>query len=631
MISTSPQHDRMLAVLKSAFGYDGFRPQQEEIISTTLAGRDVFALLPTGGGKSLCYQLPALLTEGVTVVVSPLIALMKDQVDALEAAGVAATFLNSTLSPEIARERLRGLEGGRYRLLYVAPERLFMDGFIERLKRWNVSRFAIDEAHCISEWGHDFRPEYRRLGEVRRYFPDTPIIAMTATATERVRADIIHHLNLHNPDIFVASFNRPNLSYQVLEKSRANEQCLQLLRARGDESGIIYCSSRKNTEAVAEYLQLTGIAAAAYHAGLPPDLRSATQEAFLRDRVRVICATTAFGMGVNKPNVRFVIHYDLPKSIEGYYQETGRAGRDGLPGYCYLLFGRGDVARQARQIEEKPEGPERKHAFAALAQMVNYAESLGCRRAMLLGYFGECRGDTVCEGCDNCLEPRDEVDATVDAQKFLSCVVRVQQSSGFALGLRHLVDILLGKINDKISRFGHDRLSTFGIGRDRSRKEWEQIGRELTARGFIASSHAAFPTISLTPLGRAALVERRPIQLRRIVKAHLAQSTASSAAVRDTGEIDQDMFEGLRMLRRKIAEERDVPAYIIFSDVTLRELALHQPGNATELRNIHGIGEKKAADFGDEILDEINRLRGAGATDGLKEVRHAEEAGMPHA
>ncbi|MSU35714.1 MAG: ATP-dependent DNA helicase RecQ, partial [Pedosphaera sp.] len=389
--------------LREVFGFDAFRPLQEEIIRDSLKGRDVFALLPTGGGKSLCYQLPALVRLGLTVVVSPLIALMKDQVDQLQASGVAATCLNSSVGAAESRTRLRGLHQGRYKLLYVAPERLMLSGMLDDLRKWQVERVAVDEAHCISEWGHDFRPEYRQIRELRQHFPEVPFLALTATATERVRLDIVEQLHLRNPGIYVASFNRPNLTYRVLPKASGAEQVVAFVRSRPKESGIVYCSSRARTESTAQKLRSEGIKAAAYHAGLVPTERSQNQEAFLRDEVRVICATIAFGMGINKPNVRFVIHQDLPKNIEGYYQETGRAGRDGLPGECLLLFSPGDVVKQQRFIEEKPDAAEQRIAREQLQQMVHYAEIGECRRAALLDYFGEEYPGTECGGCDNCL------------------------------------------------------------------------------------------------------------------------------------------------------------------------------------------------------------------------------------
>src|ERR1051325_7942411 len=401
----------LLSTLKKHFGYDAFRPLQKEIIQDALAGRDVFVLMPTGGGKSLCFQLPALMRNGLTIVVSPLIALMKDQVDALETSGIPATYLNSTLDRDHAKARWRGLHRGEYSMLYVAPERLMLETFLERALNWNIAQFAIDEAHCISEWGHDFRPEYRKLKKLRRHLPGVPIMALTATATERVRIDIVQQLKLNGARSYVASFNRPNLTYRVVPKSAPYEQFLTFIRARPNDSGIVYCASRKTADSLATKLSSDGIKAKPYHAGLEPKERSQHQELFLRDDARVITATIAFGMGINKPNVGFVVHHDLPKNIESYYQETGRAGRDGLPSECLLLFSANDAVKQRRFIEEKRD-KEATIALEQLRQMVNYAETRDCRRATLLRYFGEELSPPSCEGCDNCLNPRETFDGT---------------------------------------------------------------------------------------------------------------------------------------------------------------------------------------------------------------------------
>src|SRR6478672_5998147 len=451
------------SALKKYFGYEAFRPLQREVLDDALSGRDVFALLPTGGGKSLCFQLPALLRDRVTIVVSPLIALMKDQVDALRTSGIAATFLNSTLAGSESRERLRGLDRNQFRLLYVAPERLMMENFLERALNWNIAQIAIDEAHCISEWGHDFRPEYRELKKLRTHFSDVPIMALTATATERVRDDIIKQLKLHAPRCYVASFNRPNLTYRVAAKSSAYQQVLEFIRARPNDSGIVYCASRKSTDALAEKLTKDGIKALPYHAGMESRERTRNQEAFLRDDARVITATIAFGMGINKPNVRFVIHYDLPKNIEGYYQETGRAGRDGLPSECLLLFSAGDVTKQLKFIDEKPDPRERAIANEQLQKMVHYAEDRSCRRKELLGYFGETFEEDNCAGCDNCLSPRDTYDGTLAAQKFLSCIYRIRKQSGFDFGINQIVEVLTGADTDGVKKWNHQNVSTYGI------------------------------------------------------------------------------------------------------------------------------------------------------------------------
>jgi ATP-dependent DNA helicase RecQ len=588
---------QLLPLLKQYFGFATFRPLQEEIIRDALGGKDVFALLPTGGGKSLCFQLPAMAREGLTVVVSPLIALMKDQVDALQASGVPATFLNSSLAAGESRGRLRGLHTGQYRLLYVAPERLMLSGFLADLQRWGVNLLAVDEAHCISEWGHDFRPEYRQLAELRQLFPTVPMMALTATATERVRKDIVALLKLREPSCYVASFNRPNLTYRVLAKNKPYQQVLAYLRERPRESGIVYCQARKTAESVAERLSADGVKARPYHAGLTPSERTEHQELFLRDEVRVVCATIAFGMGINKPNVRFVLHYDLPKNIEGYYQETGRAGRDGLPSECVLLFSAGDVVKQTRFIDEKPDPKERQIARTQLQQMVHYAEAAGCRRRELLGYFGEPFAEEGCGACDNCLSPRDTYDGTVAAQKFLSCVYRIRERSRFGVGLNHVIEVLTGAETEKIRRWGHERLSTYGIGTEHSRPEWAAIGRELVRLGHLRQTAEKFSVLELTPQGLALLKERKPVRLTRPVSA--PEPKAARA-----GEVacDEALFESLVRLRKQVADERSVPPHIIFSDVTLRQMARDYPGNERALGRISGMSERKLQEFGRVIL-----------------------------
>src|SRR5205809_6149205 len=590
----------LIATLKKHFGYDEFRPLQREIIQDALAGRDVFVLMPTGGGKSLCFQLPALTRDGLTIVVSPLISLMKDQVDALQTSGIPATYLNSTVDRDEAKARWRGLHRGEYRMLYVAPERLMLDTFLERAMNWNIAQFAIDEAHCISEWGHDFRPEYRELKKLRTHFPDVPMMALTATATERVRADIVKQLKLREPRCYVASFNRPNLAYRVVPKAAPYEQLLQFIRSRPNDSGIVYCASRKSADSLARNLSEDGISAKPYHAGLTSAERTKNQEAFLRDDVRVITATIAFGMGINKPNVRFVVHYDLPKNLESYYQETGRAGRDGLPSECVLLFSAGDVAKQLHVIDEKSE-KEATIARTQLQQMVHYAETRECRRATLLEYFGETFSQVPCDGCDNCLQPRETFDGTVHAQKFLSCVYRIHARHGFGFGLNHVVDILRGADTETIRQRRHNELSTYGIGRDLKRDAWQAIGRELLRLGLVECSPARFATLTLTPTGREGLRHRTPVTLTKQVDIAAQKGKPRAGAI----ECDELLFEQLRALRRKLADERDVPAYVIFSDVSLREMARNYPTTATEFRRIPGVGEQKLKDFAETFLSEI--------------------------
>ena len=590
-------------VLKTTFGYASFRPLQREICEASLAGKDVFALLPTGGGKSLCFQLPALVRPGLTVVVSPLIALMKDQVDALQASGVAATFMNSTLDADEARRRLRGLHRGEYKLLYVAPERLMLDGWSDNLQKWNVACLAIDEAHCVSEWGHDFRPEYRQLAKLRQLLPEVPLIALTATATERVRTDIIAHLKLRDPEVFVASFNRPNLTYRVVPKDQPLKQIIEFIRKREHESGIVYCATRATTERVAEALAGRGFSARAYHAGLDPEERARNQEEFLRDDTRIVCATIAFGMGINKPNVRWIIHHDLPKNIEGYYQETGRAGRDGLPGDCLLLFSAGDIAKQTHFIDEMSDDREQKVARAQLRQIVHYAESAGCRRAELLDYFAEKFPLDNCGACDNCLEPRETYDGTILAQKFLSCIYRIVQNSRFSVGMNHVVEVLTGADTDKIRRWGHDRLTTYGIGGELSRPQWAAVGRELMRLGYVGLSEGEYPTLELTDEGIAVLKARTPITLTK----PMALPKAKRVAPRREGEIacDEILFDRLRKLRKQLADERHVPAYIVFGDTTLRAMARYYPTTVDEMEGIPGVGEKKRAEFGAAFAAEV--------------------------
>ena len=593
---------QLLSVLKQTFGFASFRPLQEEIIRDSLAGRDTFALLPTGGGKSLCFQLPALVRPGLTVVISPLIALMKDQVDALRASGVAATFLNSSLDANEARARLRGLHNGEFKLLYVAPERLMLSGFLDDLKRWSVNLFAIDEAHCISEWGHDFRPEYRQLAELRTNFPQVPYMALTATATERVRADIVRQLHLHEARVYIASFNRPNLTYRVAPKSAAYGQVLKFIRAQAKECGIIYCASRAGAESLAAKLVEDGIAAAPYHAGLDRAVRDANQDKFLRDETRVICATIAFGMGINKPNVRFVIHYDLPKNIEGYYQETGRAGRDGLPSECLLLFSAGDVQKQMRFITEKPDAAEQRVAREQLHQMVHYAECAGCRRVKLLDYFSETFGDANCGGCDNCLSSRTTHAGTIAEEKFLSCVNCVREYNGIGFGIHHIIEVLTGADTEKIRLWNHAKLTTYNIGREHTRAEWVAIGNELIRQGYLRQSSDKFLVVELTNKGQEMLAARTKITLTKPI-------VAPEKPFSRVGEIicDELLFEKLRSLRKRLADERHEQFYNIFSDVSLRQMARRYSQSEGEFARISGVGEKKLSEFGAAFLEEIAR------------------------
>jgi ATP-dependent DNA helicase RecQ len=593
------------AALERWFGFPSFRPAQEAIVRDVLAGRDVFALLPTGGGKSLCYQLPAVLSDGLTVVVSPLIALMKDQVDALDTAGIPATALNSSLAWPELQKRLAGLERGAYKLLYVAPERLTLAGFADDLERWGVVRFIVDEAHCISEWGHDFRPEYRRIASLRARFPALPFCAFTATATANVRDDVVAQLGLRRPAVHVASFDRPNLTYRVLHTARSADGLIGWLRARPDEdAGIIYAGSRANADKLADALTAHGIPALAYHAGLDAATRAQRQERFIRDDVRVMCATIAFGMGIDKSNVRFVVHWDMPRGLEGYYQETGRAGRDGLAADCAWFFTYGDLARSERFIEEKPPA-ERAAARTQLERLVRYAYSNGCRRRELLAYFGEDYPAEHCGACDNCLEPRTSYDATLDAQKLLSCIYRIREAHGYGVGIAHVVDVLVGAKTEKIERWYHDRLSTYGIGKERDRRTWRHLADELFRLGLIAQDAAHHNVVALTDLGRRTLLERTPVLVREAVAAVAGGRRARPATASDDERYDRDVFGTLRALRRQIAAERDVPPYVVFSDAVLRAMARELPRTPAQLRAISGVGEKKLADFGTRFLAAI--------------------------
>jgi ATP-dependent DNA helicase RecQ len=596
--------------LKHVFGHDDFRDAQREVILDVLAGRDTLVVLPTGSGKSLCYQLPALLRDGLTVVVSPLIALMKNQVDALQTAGVPATFLNSSIEPEEASDRIAALRAGRYRLLYVAPERLMLESFLREMGRWNVTSLAVDEAHCISEWGHDFRPEYRRLGEVRERFAGVPVTALTATANARVRSDIIARLGMLDPAVHVASFNRPNLTYRVRSKHKAAAEIVAYIKARPTQSGIVYTQSRSAAERLASTLAASGIAALPYHAGLDARTRDRHQERFARDDANVICATIAFGMGIDKSNVRFVIHHDAPKSLEGYYQETGRAGRDGLPGECILFYSEGDLTRMESFLAEAAPA-EAARGREQLAHVKKYAYAAGCRRKTLLSYFGETFEGAPCGACDNCLDPRAESDMTVPAQKLLSCIARIREASGHGVGITHVIDVLAGAENDKIWRMNHDRLSTYGIGKDLTRTQWRHLSDELLRLGLIEQDAERFNIVSMTAAGRRTLIDRTPIVVRE-------PAPMSPGAKRIRGEkpardeiVNADLFDRLRVLRRELADERDVPAYVVFSDAVLREMARLAPSSLYEMRAVSGVGDKKLAEFGQRFLDAIAEFKAA--------------------
>jgi ATP-dependent DNA helicase RecQ len=588
------------ATLRTFFGYDTFRPLQEDIIRGVLSGHDSFVLMPTGGGKSLCYQLPALLLPGVTVVVSPLIALMKDQVDSLVENGVAATFINSTLAPDEIASRRRDLLDGKTRLLYLAPERLNAEfiGFLERL---GPSLFAIDEAHCISEWGHDFRVDYRLLARLRDRFPQVPIIAMTATANERVQEDIVDQLKL-NEDLlrYRASFDRANLFYTVRQKGGGMPQVLDIIESHRKDSGIIYCQSRARTEEMADYLNGRGFRALPYHAGLENEIRALNQEKFVRDDVEIICATIAFGMGIDKPDIRYVIHYDLPKNLMSYYQETGRAGRDSLPSDCILFYSPGDRVKIQRFIDEKPDRHERTIAMAQLDEMVSYAETADCRRRTLLAHFGESYPAENCGTCDNCTRPEtlEEWDATRWAQMFLSCIVRLKES----FGAGYVIDVLRGSEMAKILNYRHNLLPTYGIGKELPKEEWRSLGHALLREGLVEQDTENFNVLRLTQHGWEFLRNKEELVLRRQRKTEAAPRRSRGV---DLPAGNGDLFERLRALRKRIADLQDVPAYVIFDNRTLIQMAARLPRTETEFRSISGIGQVKAQHYGRAFLDEI--------------------------
>lgn len=594
--------------LKTYFGYDQFRPGQEPIIRDILAGRSVFALMPTGAGKSLCYQLPALLRPGLTLVISPLIALMKDQVDALLENGIAATYLNSSLTQDEVKRREYKIANGQIKLLYVSPERLLSEGFLDALERIaaeiGLANFAIDEAHCISEWGHDFRPEYRQLSELKNRFPQIPIIALTATATPRVRQDIIGQLGLANCSVHVSSFHRHNLFYEVRHKTKsAYQELLQLIQMEGEGSAIVYCQSRKSVESLSEKLRADGIAALPYHAGLPNSEREANQENFIRDNAQVMVATIAFGMGINKPDVRLVAHYDLPKNLEGYYQESGRAGRDGGTAKCILFFSYADKNKIDHIIRQKTDLQEAHLAKVQLNQVISYAETPFCRTKHVLKYFGEESED--CGHCDNCLNPPSLQDQTQNAQKFLSCVWRVKEH----FGMKHIIDILLGLDTEMMRKHGHSKLSTYGIGGDLSGDEWKHLGRALLQQGLLQESLDAFPVLKLTAGSLEVLKSLRKVTIPAMRSFKSPEPEFRKPRESKTEEkldaVSEGLFQRLRKLRKRLADEQGVPPYIIFADVSLRKMALQRPKTTMQFQRIPGVGKQKLALFAQAFLSLI--------------------------
>ena len=610
---------RSLQILNEVFGYPAFRGQQAEIVEHVANGGDSLVLMPTGGGKSLCYQIPSLVRKeagfGAGIVVSPLIALMQDQVAALTEVGVRAAYLNSTLSGAEAAATERALRNGTIDMLYVAPERLMTPRFLELLDSSPVGLFAIDEAHCVSQWGHDFRPEYIQLSVLHERFPNVPRIALTATADAITRDEIVHRLALDDARVFVSSFDRPNIRYRIVEKDNARSQLLDFIRAEHTNSdgttdaGVVYCLSRRKVEETAEWLKGQGLRALPYHAGMEFETRQKHQEMFQREEGIVMCATIAFGMGIDKPDVRFVAHLDLPKSVEGYYQETGRAGRDGMPANAWMAYGLGDVVQQRKMIDESDADDAHKRVQGGkLDALLGLCEAATCRRVRLLAYFGET--STPCGNCDTCLEPPASFDATREAQMALSCVYRAHKASGFHFGAGHLIDILRGTRSEKVLQRGHEKISTFGVGAALSEQEWRAVFRQLVAFGYLAVDHDGFGALVLTDASKPVLKGEERVTLRKYVKP--VRNRQSSGRTGERADPTAGMsarekarWERLRTWRSETAKSDGVPAYVIFHDATLAEIARSDPDTIDDLRHIPGIGVRKLERFGDELLDVV--------------------------
>ena len=593
--------------LNHVFGYESFRGFQEQVVETVLAGRDALVLMPTGGGKSLCYQIPALLRDGVAIVISPLIALMQDQVDALEEVGVHAAFLNSSQTQEESASVRERLLRGELDLLYVAPERLMTPSMQALLERLTVSCFAIDEAHCVSIWGHDFRPEYGELTFLRERYPNVPRIALTATADEKTREEIVGKLLL-DPVPFVASFDRPNIFYRIVDKRNVREQLLSFIRyEHPGDCGIVYCLARRTTEEIADYLCQAGVKALPYHAGMSPEERAGNQSRFLREDGIVMVATIAFGMGIDKPNVRFVAHVDMPKSIEGYFQETGRAGRDGLPADAWMAYGLADVVNQRYFIESSDADDLHKQLCTQkLDAMLGLAETPDCRRQRLLAYFGET--SAPCGHCDNCIEPPELLDVTIPAKKLVSCIYRVQQASGISFGAQHVIDVLMGNMSEKVARFAHDKLSTWGIGADLSLPEWRIVLRQLIARHIVWVDALNHNTLRLGEEVRALLRGETTVNVRKRTakkRRKKADRAASDPTLQDLTKEDLELYEELRQWRSQRAKDLGKPSYVIFKDVTLIEIARSRPTDEDGLRQISGIGEKRLLNYGSDVIEMV--------------------------
>lgn len=586
-----------LSVLKSVFGYQSFRKGQEEVINAALNGQDALVVMATGNGKSLCYQIPALCFEGLTLVISPLISLMKDQVDQLQANGIEADFLNSSQTLEQQQRVQNKLISGQLKLLYVSPEKVMTNSFFQLISYSKVSFIAIDEAHCISQWGHDFRPEYTQLGGLKASFPHAPIMALTATADYSTRQDILTNLNLKNPHKYIGSFDRPNIRYTLEEKYKPMEQLTRFVLAQKGKSGIIYCNSRNKVERIAESLRNKGVSAAAYHAGMETALRERVQQDFQRDNVQVVVATIAFGMGINKSNVRFVAHFDLPRSIESYYQETGRAGRDDLPAEAVLFYEPADYAWLQKILLEKPETPQRQIEQHKLEAIGEFAESQTCRRLVLLNYFGEHR-QTVCNNCDICLDPPKKYDGLVDAQKVMSTIYRVGQ----CFGAHYVIAVLRGMHNQKIIERQHDKLSVYGIGKDKSKEHWQSVIRQLIHLGFVQQVISELnPTLQLTEGAKAILKGEEPLEL-AMPRISAISKIAHNPQRQSVANYDKDLFARLRFLRKQIADKENIPPYIVFNDATLQEMAQYMPTSNIEMLQINGVGSIKLERFGQPFM-----------------------------